>query len=103
MTKFVAKTSESHSLFNTKDSIFPLIPCQFKTSSYHKASLTPLQYSEMEGAFSSLFSDPNCQMFYMNNYEVAENEDGWEEYKAEGTDNPYLQPPRVPLITEERR
>jgi hypothetical protein len=56
----------------------------------------------MYGAFSSLFSDPNCQMFYMNNYEVAENEDGGEESEAEGTDNPYLQPLRLPRITEER-
>jgi hypothetical protein len=95
MTKFVGKTSELRSFFDTKDSIFPLIPCQFETPSYCKASLTLLQYSEMESAFSSLFSNPDCQMFYRNNYEVAENNDGREEYEAESIDNPYLQPPRL--------
>jgi transcription initiation factor TFIID subunit 8 len=90
LAKFVARTSETDSLFTSDDSAFPLIACRLERPPYLKALLTPPQYFDAEGVFSLQCADPGCQFPCAGYYSDMEG--------SEDIDNPYLYPPRLPRM-----
>ncbi|PNF20950.1 hypothetical protein B7P43_G10571 [Cryptotermes secundus] len=109
LTRFVAKTSETHSLFLTEDTMFPLVACKPHRPPYLKALLPSDQVFEFEDEFSI----PSCPTRggpgpsrKVRSDAEGEEEENLEEGKEnaeEGKggeidtiDNPYLRPIKLP-------
>ncbi|GAB0096863.1 Transcription initiation factor TFIID subunit 8 [Sergentomyia squamirostris] len=117
LTKFLAKTSETHSLFNVEDNIFPLIACKPAHPSY-LAALNPtdqvFDFEELEYHYqvANRTEDVPATTTKVEDNDDDENGEGKEpkEVKSEDAeteqtlnqannpniDNPYLRAPIVP-------
>ncbi|XP_069693667.1 transcription initiation factor TFIID subunit 8-like [Periplaneta americana] len=110
LTRFVAKTSETHSLFLTEDTIFPLIACKPHNPPYLKALLPSDQVFEFEDEFAT----PACSSRggpgpsrrsraegvegdeEETSEESKENADEGKGGETDTIDNPYLRPVKLP-------
>lgn len=109
LTRFVAKTSETHSLFLSEDTIFPLVACKPHMPPYLKALLPSDQVFEFEDEFSipscptrggpgpsrKVRSDADGEE-EENLEEGKENTDEGKGGETDTIDNPYLRPVKLP-------
>ncbi|XP_015597558.1 transcription initiation factor TFIID subunit 8 [Cephus cinctus] len=106
LTRFIAKTGETHSLFLTEDnSMFPLIACEPQFPSYLSALLPQDQVFEPDQEFQFEPSpvkkkkEPKVEdteeAIKMQNVEEAE-QNGETGAQQDAIDNPYLRPGKIP-------
>ncbi|KAK7873130.1 hypothetical protein R5R35_006356 [Gryllus longicercus] len=97
LTRFVAKTSETHSLFLSEDNnMFPLIACNTQFPVYLKALLPSDQVFDFEEEFpSSPQRSRKCRETEEDGEEIKEGEESGKG-ESDVIDNPYLRPVKVP-------
>ncbi|XP_020289478.1 transcription initiation factor TFIID subunit 8 [Pseudomyrmex gracilis] len=105
LTRFIAKTGETHSLFLTEDnSMFPLIACKPKFPSYISALLPQDQIFEPDPDFQfesntvKKKKDQQSEETEENNQTQNENieQNGEPTTQQDIIDNPYLRPGKIP-------
>ncbi|XP_066586888.1 transcription initiation factor TFIID subunit 8 [Prorops nasuta] len=105
LTRFIAKTGETHSLFLSEDnSMFPLISCKPQFPSYLSALLPQDQIFEPEPEFQ-FESTPVKKKKEQRTEEIEEGNTNQNEEveqndeittQQDGIDNPYLRPGKIP-------
>lgn len=99
LTRFIAKTSETHSLFLGEDSnMFPLIACKPQFPAYLKALLPSDQVFDEEEEISGSPQRPRKREAEGEEEDADDAKEGDESGKNECDviDNPYLRPVKVP-------
>ncbi|EFN80950.1 transcription initiation factor TFIID subunit 8 [Harpegnathos saltator] len=104
LTRFIAKTGDTHSLFLTEDnSMFPLISCKSQFPNYISALLPQDQIFEPDTDFQ-FESSPVKKKKEQQTEETEEGNQGQNENEQNGEtatqqdviDNPYLRPGKIP-------